>query len=428
MAFVKRLKSILLLLPLLVSCASYTDETQEIRFDFKAGRYGQGLESLEKSSLKEQPRNRLLYQLEKSMLLDRLGKLPESRKALLRGDALVDELYTTSVSKTAASFVYNDSATDYEGENFEKVAIHTILALSFLEGGELEESRVEARKINSRLNQINEQLGDQKDRYNQDAFARYLSAMIYEAKGEYDSAIIDYTAAMKIYEDTYSKLFDTRVPDDLVRALYRLLVKRHRNDRLRQLEEKYPNAVAEEKSGLKEGEYGEVIAIHEVDSIAVKENKDFVLPIAGQVVRFSFPVITYKKSSFPRTGVDVDPGKYHAADVVQNMDAIASNNLEDRRLRMIAKAGARLLIKGQITRKAEENFGVVGWLAGNVYGAVTETADTRSWTLLPGSFMVTRIKVKPGSHSFQVYTNGKLDEVKKLNIEAGKIYFIRSKA
>jgi hypothetical protein len=354
--------------------------------------------------------------------------LPESRKALLRGDAIVDELYTTSVSKTAASFVYNDSATDYEGENYEKVAIHTILALSFLEDGSLDESRVEARKINSRLNQINEQLGDQKDHYNQDAFARYLSAMIYEAKGEYDSAIIDYTAAMKIYEDTYAKLFDTRVPDDLVRALYRLLVKRHRNDRLKQLEEKYPNAVAEEKNSLKEGEYGEVIAIHEVDTIAVKEKQEFVLPISGQVVRFSFPVIRYKKSSFPRTGVDVDPGKYHAADLVQNMDAIASNNLEDRRLRMIAKAGARLLLKGQITRKAEENFGVVGWVAGNVYGAVTETADTRSWTLLPGGFMVTRIKVKPGPHSFQVYTNGKLDEVKKLNIDAGKIYFIRSKA
>ena len=161
---------------------------------------------------------------------------------------------------------------------------------------------------------------------------------------------------------------------------------------------------------------------------AVKSKKEFILPISGQVVRFSFPVINYTKTAFARTGVDVDPGKYYAADLAQNMDAIASNNLEDRRLRMVAKAGARLLLKGQITRQAEENFGVVGWVAGNVYGAVTETADTRGWTLLPGSFMVTRIKLKPGAHSLQIYTNGKLDEIRKVNVELGKIYFYRSKA
>src|SRR5690606_6976497 len=103
-----------------------------------------------------------------------------------------DELYTVSISRTAASFIVSESSTDYEGEDYERVAIHTQLALSFLGDKDLAAARVEARKINLKLEEINQKYDDHKNRYAEDAFARYLAGTIYEARGEIDDAIIDY--------------------------------------------------------------------------------------------------------------------------------------------------------------------------------------------------------------------------------------------
>ena len=125
-----------LFLPFLLSfssCTTYIDDTQHIHNDFVNHNYTEALSKLEQSSLKKSHTNRLLYHLEKSLILDRMNKLNDSRQALLKAADLVDELYTVSISKTAATLIYNESAQDYSGEIFEKVAIHTILALSFLQ-------------------------------------------------------------------------------------------------------------------------------------------------------------------------------------------------------------------------------------------------------------------------------------------------------
>ena len=79
------------------------------------------------------------------MILDRLDEREQSRQEL-DADKLVDVLYTESISKQAASFLVNDSVTDYAGEDYEKVAIHTMLALSFIEDDDYSSARVEAKK------------------------------------------------------------------------------------------------------------------------------------------------------------------------------------------------------------------------------------------------------------------------------------------
>ena len=90
------------------------------------------MELLEKSPVKKQDRNRLLYLLEKATILDRLNDYQESRSHFIEADKLADELYTMSLSAEASSFVVNDASSEYSGEDYEKVAIHTMLASSFL--------------------------------------------------------------------------------------------------------------------------------------------------------------------------------------------------------------------------------------------------------------------------------------------------------
>jgi hypothetical protein len=409
-------------LSLSLGCASYTKETENIRRSYRAESYNQALKEIEDSDIKSENRNKLLYLLERSMILDRLGKEDTSRSSLLQASDLSEKLYRTSILGDAVSFFYNDSTTDYQGEDYEKVSIHTMLALSFLGDRKFSEATVEARKINSLLNEINNFYEENKNRYAEDAFARYLSGMIYEDKGEIDSAIIDYRAALRLYETSYSEHFYTTAPDHLVQALYDLYVKRGRANEATLLKKKY-NLRGTSKPGL-----GDLVVIHEVGTIAYKVSEDFVLPVSNQVVRFSFPVIRGGGlGNYGKTGVAVKGKKFASGEMVQYMDEIARKTLEDKRFRVTAKSMARLLIKGQLTSQARKQFGVIGALGANIYGAVTETADTRGWTLLPSAFYVTRIQLPPGKHTITTYTDDRSSKAQVVQIHEGKLTFVRAK-
>ncbi len=409
-----------------VGCASYTEETHEVRSDFSSQHYQNALGKLDQSVVKTQDRNRLLYRLEKARILDRMGERAQSRKLLVEADKIADELYTVSVTRSAASFLVNDSTTDYAGEDYEKVAIHTMLALSFIEDGDLPSALVQARKINSKLYEINQAYGENGNKYGEDAFARYLSGAIFEADGKEDDAIIDYRRALELYSGPFRPFYTGGVPESLVRALYQLADRRKRDSLKSELEKKYPAVIAAQK-GQNDRKWGDLIVIHEIGSIAIKQNEEFVLPIGRQIVRFSFPVIRkpVRRSAYGKTGVHIDGFGDYSADNVQDLDAIASQTLSDRRTRMMIKGAARLLAKGQAAEYAYDQFGPLAGLAVNIYSAVTETGDTRSWTLLPERLDITRISLPPGKHKIRIESAGKVTSLQTVEIESGKVLILR---
>ena len=416
-----------LLCLLLSGCASYTEETKEIRSAYRADNYDEALKKLDSSSLKEASKNRLLYRLERAMILDRMGEHNKSRALLIEADKVADELYTTSITATAASFIVSESSADYSGEDYEKVAIHTELALSFIGSGDLSAAGVEARKINNKLAELNQKYDEHKNRYADDAFARYLSAIIYEALNEPDSAIIDYKKALDNYRTNFAAFVRGGVPDGLVRAYYRLLVRRNRNDQLSQLEREFAKETQLAKQDLAAPDMGQVVVIHEIGHIATKSAAEFFFPFGKQLIRFSFPVINKTRHDYiGPTGVSDEQSHQTAtADNAEDLDAIARFSLEDRKARLILKSGARLIAKGQITEQAYKNFGLLGGLAANVFAFVTETADTRSWTLLPSGFYVSRLRLKPGAHTLRIQTSGRLGKIEKVSIKKGEVLILR---
>lgn len=407
----------------LSACSSYTDEIKTVQQEFRQADFAKALTELEKIGLQESDRNRLLYLLEKASILDRLGEAKKAQNLWLAADKLVDELFTLSLSKEAATYVYNESAQSYSGEDYEKVAIHTMLALSFLGEDKLDEARVEARRINTRLNEINNGYDKKKNRYGEDAFARYLAAMIYESRSEWDAAIVDYRQALETYEGPYTKLFATPVPADLVNRLYHLLEKRDRSDLARRVRSQYPRYI---RSSPDRQNLGELVVIHELGTVAAKKRFEYLIPWGKEVLRLSFPMIQARPTyRFGRTGMSAGGKPFVAGQLVQNFDQIASETLEDRRLRLVLKQTARLVLKSQMTQEAEKQFGPIGGLIGNIFGAVTETADTRSWTLLPSAIYVTRYALEPGKHTINIYSNGRLSKIKEVEIKAGETVFLR---
>ena len=189
------------------ACASYTDQTAQMRSSFRMQDYESSLQQLQNSEISETKRNRLLYHLEKAMILDRMNEKAKSRKLLSRASQIADELYIVSISKTAATFLVNESIQDYHGEDYEIVAIHTLSALSFLETGDYKAARVEAKKINNKLYTITKERDNSHNHYREDAFARFLSGLIYEALGDLDDAIIDFKKALDLYQSRKFKPF-----------------------------------------------------------------------------------------------------------------------------------------------------------------------------------------------------------------------------
>lgn len=452
-------------------CASYSDQTAKIRGFYEAHQYGKALSELEESPVKAEGKNRLLYQLEKAQILDRMGKLKDSRTALLRADKIADDLYTTSISHQLASFVVNDAATEYDGEDFEVVAIHIALALSFIEDKDLKGALVEARKINSKLKEINQRYDKNKNRYTEDAFARLLAGMIYEASGNIDSAIIDYKKSIKTYDELYQKLFGVGAPRSLIRAYYRALKRRGRSDQARRFLKS--RGIDAASLNLPPDGYGRVVVIHEVSTINRKVNSEHLMSWANKTMRFSFPQISplagvgpsrFRTSSTVRvgtdgkkvgTGVSVSLGgkpsqskkkttapqlvvlpngvsaagkrRVHHAELVQDMNTIAHHTLEDRRGRIFAKSVARLVVKDQLRQQANKEFGPVAGLLVGVAGFVSETGDTRSWGLLPAAYELSEIYLPPGRHDITIRQDGVSAQRQGVMVRAGRPVFIRAK-
>lgn len=397
----------------LISCASYTEQTAGIHSSFVASRYDEALEKLESSEVKEQDRNRLLFNLEKAIILDRLGQSKASRKLLSESSKIADELYTKSITKEVATYLVSEDKSEYAGEDYEKVAIHTLLALSYLEEGQLGEARVEARKINNKIAELNKGYEESPNKYSDDGFAWLLSAAIYEAKEEWDDAIIDYDKALKSYRGAFAN-FSDGVPEALVIGYANSATIRNRQDRLKELSQSFPKVFKKYTFPLKGKS---TLFVSESGVTARKQSESFFLPVGDQIIRYSWPIIKNISPSYPpQVRASNSTLTFDRAISFSN---IAKETLENKRTRYTLKSMARLIAKSKLTQQAEKNFGPLGGLLANIFVASTETADTRSWTLLPESIHLCRVQSDRELESFSLN-----QETRKINPTKGKIDFV----
>src|SRR6185503_7847510 len=137
----------------------------------------------------ENGRDLLLYLLDLGLSLHSAGRYEESNQAFLKADKIAEIKDYTSLSTEGATLLTSENIKDYKGEDFEKVLINTYLAMNYALMGDYENALVEARRVNHKLHLM---VSEGQRKYKQNAFARYLSAVLYEAEGEWNDAYIDY--------------------------------------------------------------------------------------------------------------------------------------------------------------------------------------------------------------------------------------------
>lgn len=410
----------LILLVVLSGCSvfqNYTVKASPARSSILAGDYESALTVFPESSARG--RDEVLLRLERATILQGLGRFEESMQEFARADARIrdyEDRAVISATKTAAlagSLLINEQVMSYEGEDFEKIMLHALNAVNFLMLNDLEGARVEVRRAYQRQEELSdrhekeleearnetgfsdwERSFEQADReaYAQlkdrastvysvyhNAFASYISALVYELAGEDDEAYIDLKKAYDAYPSSRS------IQMDLVR-LSRKMAFRDDADR-------WARAFGKQDAPLKDSI--DVFVLFSCGLAPLKEPLSLPIPIHHGFVMASMPVYRFTPSGI--TGALVSAGGTRGeSSTVCDIDAIAARNLMDEFPLLFVKQVARAYIKAQAVNGLAREHGDTGALLGTLFAVITEQADLRTWSTLPKQTQVSRIFV-PGS-------------------------------
>lgn len=447
-----RLGALLLLLGGAGGCATYTAKMADLKPEFAAGAWDVALATVEKQA---GGKDRLLYFLERGLILHYADRWRESNEAFAAAERLSDDLYTKSVSEGAFSLVANDNAISYRARPYELAMVPYFKALNYAYLGERDGAQVEARRgslqmsryVDATLGGIREQDRDGLERIRNDAFLLYTSGMIYDWDGELNDAFIAYRNAAVAYQQNRA-LLDLEIPPSLARDLERVGRRLGFAAELEQVRANCPHVFADLPPGgvgpLTPQEHaaavswqpgtGEVVLFLEGGFVSPKTQVRFDFPVfageayadddtwawqiygglgnvqamtAGHTIEYWVSVAAPELQDTPgpvgEVRVSAGTAGGHARGWrAANLSRAARITFDAEKPTIFFKTILRGLTKYLASRGAKDAGGeLAGWVA-NIFGAVTESADTRGWLTLPAEVHLVRLSLPAGVHDLQV--------------------------
>lgn len=395
-------------------CATYSDSFSAIQRDLADRQYDDALKNIEKQS--DSKANRVLYLLNKGMVLRMKGDYADSNVAFEAAKAEMERLYAASVSEHTLSFLVNDATVSYGGEDYEQVLVHLYMALNYLQLGQPDDARVEALQVDEKLREIEESVPDNK--YTEDAFSRYLAGMIYDDRSEWSDAMISYRMAYQAYKK-YRTDFGEPMPEMLKYDLLRLARRQGLKNEAARYRKEFGIILPPQKASDDSEKPGELVFILNNGLAPIKRERSFTTidPATGILVRIATPYYEDRPNNVVDARITVS-GKSAITELVEDIDAIAHKSLESHMPAIVARSIARAVAKTTAVRAAggsgrnNESAGrLLGELALQVTAIATERADTRSWLTLPANIQMARFPLPAGSYTIKVELLGADGEV-----------------
>ncbi len=380
-----------ILLTIVISgCATYSDSFKPIEAKLAKGEYDGALELIEKN--KGEERDLVLYMMNKAMVLRMKGEFEASNNVFEAAKAEILRVEAISVSEQASALVVNDSLRSYVGESYERVMLHIYKALNYLELNDVDGARIEALQIDELMQQLPE------DDYAADSFSRYLTGMIFEDLDEEDSALVFYRKS----HDSYIKNSDVAVsePNALKADLLRLTDALGFDNEHDQYQESFQKVSFANSKQL--NQKGELVIIVNNNLVPIKSEHaiNAQSPQTGRLIRISVPLYQNKPTYVSQIRVTID-GKNFSGEITEDLEKIA-NYMLDKQLPLItARAVARAVIKDKTAGKVGDANPIMGLIV-NIFGFVSERADTRSWVTLPQNIHLARIPIDAGTYDVSV--------------------------
>ena len=437
------------------ACATYYKKNIQFQERLAQGDIEKAEKILESDTKQAEGKNRLLYLLNRGYVSWLLHDHEESNGFLASADIMVED-YVKKLGTEILALAVNPAMKPYKPEDFEIVLINYFKALNYIALNNLEAAYVEVRKINIKLNSLNDKYKKNKNRYDNDAFAHLVMGLIYEAQNDHNNAFIAYRNAYEVYKEDYGKNFGVSVPQQLKYDILRTAYRTGFYEEVREYEKEF--GIKHDPKNNPDSEMiffwlnglGPVKAEWSInftiipggDGVFTFANEDLGINIPFNTnslskdekaafsdlkfIRIAFPKYVERKPIYTQAKIFTSSNGEYPLEVAQNINEIAFKTLQDRMLRELANSLARFAVKKAIEMAASKENQNLGAAVG-ILNALTEKADTRNWQTLPYSISYSRIPLKEGQNSVRLMTgnNGQLHEETVVNVEAkkGKTYF-----
>lgn len=444
-----RLLLFLLFCQIITACATWYQRTTAFQEAVEKGNFEQAEKLLARDKKQTRDKNKILYHLNQGYVNFMLGKYEESNAAFETAEQLTEDQHK-SVLTEAAVLISNPEIRPYKPEDFEVIMINFYKALNYLQMNNMEDALVEVRKINIRLQQLNDKYPDHKNRYQQDAFAQLLMGLIYDAAGDANNAFIAYRNAYNTYQSDYIKNFGLSAPEQLKKDLLRTAYTSGLTSELSQYEKEFgfkytPSAPSPNGQlvvfwlngfGPVKAEWGITFTkINRGDGAIVFHNEESGLTFPFfwgngysedeknalanmNVVRAVFPKYVERPPAFSK-GVLKYNDQVYPLQEAEDINQIAFKTLHDRMVRELSNSLLRTATKQGVRYAASKQNEWLGFAVG-LANAFTEKADTRNWQTLPYSISYARLPLQSSENQIELKFSGPqaTTEQQTLNIQA----------
>ena len=427
-------------------CATWYQRSVAFQQAVGNGEFEQAEKLLKRDKKQSRKKNQILYYLNLGYVYFMLGNQEASNAAFETAERLTEE-QRRNVLTEAAVLLSNPEARAYKPEDFEVVMINVYKALNYLQMDNMEDALVEARKMNIRLQQLNDKYPDHKNRYQRDAFAHLLMGVIYDASGDANNAFIAYRNAYEVYQNDYAKNFGLSAPEQLKKDLLRTAYTLGFREELAAYEREFGSTYQPE-TGISGGEavvfwlngFGPVknewgitcTKIDKGDGGVVFHNAELGLNIPFfwadgysdsdrssladvNVVRVVFPQYVERKPVYAQGVLRNDEAVYPLEEV-EDVNQIAFKCLRDRMVRELSNSLLRVAVKQGIKQVASKQNQWLGFAVG-IANALTEKADTRNWQTLPYAISYARVPLPAEGGRVELEFSGERVPVLRRSLE-----------
>jgi hypothetical protein len=404
-------------------CAGYGEKISDTTTQLNAGAVDAAIASHEKPYEGSTGASRdLLYYMESGELLRaKAGGLDDSTKAWLEADTQVrgwENEARGNLQKSAGTlgaWLLNDSMSRYDGQDYEKVMLNTMLAENHLASGDWEGARVEIRKMYEREALIAALRDKQVEAIKNDEANHGVgasTAQIQDIKG-YPVEIFndpEVTQLRNSYQSAASHylagfVFEALNEPSLAAAGYRQAI---------ELRPDVPML----KDGLQHlgqshavNGQTDVLVLVETGAVPARASLKVTVPVplsSGlKLLTTAYPVIHPVTRNSAPASVSIGDAQVPAA-VATNLDAMARRSLKDDMPLMIARSMVRMAVSGAAQEAAERSdssgVGALIGLAIGVASAASASTDTREWRTLPAYISLARASVRSGAQTIAIDT------------------------
>jgi len=369
-------------------------------------------------------KDRLLYFIDAGLLNHYAGQYETSNQKLHLAEQAADELFTKSVSRAVASIALNDNVLEYAGEDYEILYANLIKALNYISLDEFDDAFVEIRRANLKLELLEQKYADaaveferkrlddtsrveidydiNKVRFNNDAFARYLSMHIYAADAKWDDAEIDYSHLLHAFE-SQPHIYDFPIPDVKYTSENKAILSVVGLAGLAPVKEALSLRIRTDK------DLNLVQVLYDSPDMEHAEYGHFALPInADYYFKFAIPTIVSRPTLVGSIRVRVDNKNIGELQLVEDVCRVAEETFNARKSMIYIRSVIRAISKGLATHKAKDKVdtgGLGGWLkkaAIDVTSDLLENPDLRSSQFLPGKIYIGDFEIEPGIHDITI--------------------------